>query len=178
MYVTASTAIWAWRKNMCKMPKGEQWSWTHWFSASSACIVGKNPKTPKMSPLADDAIKQGGIGRLGSLVYICDLHTVPGMGWWSSKLLSCTINICMPSFFPLEMSWAATTAWVTVLPTAKKEKNQIISFYTPCTLCSCNKSNLNRGCHHLGTFVLYDMCQGYTLKMQCTKQFCGLALMQ
>ena len=28
-------------------------------------------KTPKLSPMADDAITRGGIGGLGSLVYIC-----------------------------------------------------------------------------------------------------------
>ena len=36
-----------------------------------ACVVNKNPKTPKLSPMAGDAITRGGIGGLGSLVYIC-----------------------------------------------------------------------------------------------------------
>ena len=36
------------------------------------CVVGKNPKTPILSPMADDdAITLSGIGGLGSLVYIC-----------------------------------------------------------------------------------------------------------
>ena len=34
------------------------------------CVIGKNLKTPKLSPMADDAITRGGIGGLGSLVYI------------------------------------------------------------------------------------------------------------
>ena len=34
------------------------------------CVVGKNPKTPNLSPMADDTITQGGIGGLGSHVYI------------------------------------------------------------------------------------------------------------
>ena len=33
-------------------------------------VVGKNLKTPKLSPMADDAITWGGIGSLVSLVYI------------------------------------------------------------------------------------------------------------
>ena len=39
-----------------------------------ACVVSKNPKTPKLSPMADDAITQGGIEGLGSLVYICGFN--------------------------------------------------------------------------------------------------------
>ena len=34
------------------------------------CVVGKNPKTPKLSPMADLAITQVCIGSLGSLLYI------------------------------------------------------------------------------------------------------------
>ena len=41
------------------------------FAFVFVCVVGKNPKTPKLSPIADDAITRGGIGGLGSLVYIC-----------------------------------------------------------------------------------------------------------
>ena len=37
-----------------------------------ACVVGKNLKTPKLNPMADDSITRGGIGSLVSLVYICD----------------------------------------------------------------------------------------------------------
>ena len=31
-----------------------------------ACVVGKNPKTPNLSPMADDPITRGSIGGLGS----------------------------------------------------------------------------------------------------------------
>ena len=37
-----------------------------------ACVVGKNPKTPKLRLIADDAITRGGLGSLVSLVYICE----------------------------------------------------------------------------------------------------------
>ena len=40
-----------------------------------ACVVDKNPKTPKLSPIADNAITRGGLGSLVSLVYICDCYT-------------------------------------------------------------------------------------------------------
>ena len=33
-------------------------------------VVGKNPKTPNLIPMADDATTRGGIGGLGSPVYI------------------------------------------------------------------------------------------------------------
>ena len=42
----------------------------HVAGAFVLCVVGKNPKTPNLSPMADDAITWGGIGGLGSLVYI------------------------------------------------------------------------------------------------------------
>ena len=45
------------------------------FAFAFACVVGKNPKTPKLSPMADYAITRGGIGSLVSLVYICDVCT-------------------------------------------------------------------------------------------------------
>ena len=37
-----------------------------WFAFVFACVVGKNPKTPNLSPMADDAIMRSGI----SLVYL------------------------------------------------------------------------------------------------------------
>ena len=54
------------------------------FAFISACVVGKNPKTPKLSPMADDTMTRGGIGGLGSLVYICVLIS----GVSENKLLS------------------------------------------------------------------------------------------
>ena len=45
------------------------------FSFIFTCAVGKNPKTPKLSPMAVNAITRGGIGGLGSLVYICGIPT-------------------------------------------------------------------------------------------------------
>ena len=42
------------------------------FAVAFTCVVSKNPKTPKFSPMADNAITLGGIGSLVSLLYICD----------------------------------------------------------------------------------------------------------
>ena len=44
------------------------------FAFIFGCVVGKNPKTPKLIPIADDANTWGGIGGLVSLVYICELY--------------------------------------------------------------------------------------------------------
>ena len=41
------------------------------FASVFAWVVGKNPKTPKLSHMADNAFTRGGIGGLRSLVYIC-----------------------------------------------------------------------------------------------------------
>ena len=41
------------------------------FAFTFACVVGKNPKTPKLNPMADDAITRVGIGSLVSPSYIC-----------------------------------------------------------------------------------------------------------
>ena len=40
------------------------------FAFVFACVVGKNPKTPDLKPMADDAITLGGIRGLGSPLYI------------------------------------------------------------------------------------------------------------
>ena len=40
-----------------------------------ACVVGKNLKTPNLSPMAYDAITLDGTGGLGSLVYIYGVYT-------------------------------------------------------------------------------------------------------
>ena len=46
------------------------------FAFVSTCVVGKNPNTPNLSSMADDAITRSGIGVPGSPVYICGLYTV------------------------------------------------------------------------------------------------------
>ena len=40
------------------------------FAFVFACLVGKNPNTLKLSPMADDTMTWGSTGGLGSLVYI------------------------------------------------------------------------------------------------------------
>ena len=35
------------------------------------CVVSKNPQTPNLSPMADEAITRGGTGSLISPLYIC-----------------------------------------------------------------------------------------------------------
>ena len=47
--------------------------------ACFACMVGKNPKTLKLSPMANDAITRGGIGNLVSLVYLCSHRKYGGL---------------------------------------------------------------------------------------------------
>ena len=41
------------------------------FAFVFACVVGKTPKTPNLSPMADNAITRGGIRGLGSPLDIC-----------------------------------------------------------------------------------------------------------
>ena len=45
------------------------------FMSVFECMVGKNLKTPKLSSMVDNAITRGGIGGLGSLMYICGART-------------------------------------------------------------------------------------------------------
>ena len=63
--------IWAWRKKMLHCARR---SWTHLFCIHFAYVIGKDPKTHKLSPAADNAITRGGIGGLGSVTY--SLHTM------------------------------------------------------------------------------------------------------
>ena len=49
------------------------------FAFVFACVVGKNLKTPNLSPMADDAATWGGIGGLGSPVYICGFEYTIGL---------------------------------------------------------------------------------------------------
>ena len=57
--------------NTRKTPHGAQRSWTHLYCICFARMVGKNPKTPNLSPMADDAITRGDKGGLGSSACIC-----------------------------------------------------------------------------------------------------------
>ena len=62
------------------------------FAFAFACVVGKNLKTPKLSPMADNAITQGGIiGNLVSLVYmyICGLFILWKYVFQVQLLLTC-----------------------------------------------------------------------------------------
>ena len=56
------------------------------FACIFACVVGKNLKTSKLSPMADDATTQGGIGGLS-----CDL-------WCISVLESLAISLGLIRF--------------------------------------------------------------------------------
>ena len=66
----ASNAVWAWRYTCVETCR----SWTHWFCLCFSCVVGKNPNTPNLSPMADDVITRSGIRVLGSPLYVCDFH--------------------------------------------------------------------------------------------------------
>ena len=64
-----------------------------------ACVVGKNQKTPKLSPMADDAITRGGIGGLGSLVYICGSEFIAVRRSTSSVDASLSHQLCLLRIF-------------------------------------------------------------------------------
>ena len=51
------------KTDMRKTPRGAQnksYRERICFAFSLECVVGKNPKTPKLSPMADDTVTQGG----------------------------------------------------------------------------------------------------------------------
>ena len=56
------------------------------FAFVFACVVGKN-QSPQIEPhaMAGDAITCGGIGGLGSLVYICGLVTMSMIDFYTSN---------------------------------------------------------------------------------------------
>ena len=66
----ACTAIWTWIQTCVKRCAVREYHERICFAFALVCEVGK---TPKLSPMAEDAITQGGIGSLVSLVYICGL---------------------------------------------------------------------------------------------------------
>ena len=45
--------------NLRKIPHGARRSWAYFFAFVFACVVGKNPKIPNLSPMADNATTQG-----------------------------------------------------------------------------------------------------------------------
>ena len=58
-----------------KKPHSMWRSWTH-LVCICFCVCGwQKPEDPKLSPMADDAITQGGIWGLGSPLYICGNNT-------------------------------------------------------------------------------------------------------
>ena len=69
--------------NTCKTPHRTRRSWTCLFLR----IWLAKPKTPNLSPMADDTITQGGIRGLGSPLYICDADRTIGF------LKICTLNV-------------------------------------------------------------------------------------
>ena len=66
----ACTAVQACRQSRVKSRAVNEDPQCICFVFAFACVVGKNPKTPKLNPMADNAITRGGIGSLVSLVYL------------------------------------------------------------------------------------------------------------
>ena len=60
-YVTCIYCSLSVRINTCKRTHDTQRSWTYLYCVCFACVGGKNPKTPNLSPMADDTISQGDI---------------------------------------------------------------------------------------------------------------------
>ena len=79
-----------------------------------AFMAGKHLKTPKLSPVADNAITWGGIRGLGSLMYICDAYTGPTVRYHKGK-------INFPNIFQL----LGTHTWTLV---------KVCSYYTAIAL--------------------------------------------
>ena len=66
----AGTAVRAIRQRLVKRHMAREDHECICFCIILVRVVGKNSKTPKFSPVADDAITCGCIGGLGSLVHI------------------------------------------------------------------------------------------------------------
>ena len=69
---SASTAILVWRYTRVKHHMARKYP----ECICIAFVFGKNPKTPNLSPMADEAITQGDIGCLGALVYVSSSDTL------------------------------------------------------------------------------------------------------
>ena len=65
----ACTAGWACKQSHTKCRAVHEDHERICFAFAFACVVVKNPKTPKLHPMADDAITRGGIGSLVSPIY-------------------------------------------------------------------------------------------------------------
>ena len=85
-YVTCIYCGLSMKKNMCKMLHG---AWRFWIYLFCMCGWQRDPSTSNLSPMADNAITQGGIQCLGSPLYICAL----------ARLFTCTVSssICTAS---------------------------------------------------------------------------------
>ena len=69
-YVTASAAVWPWRQIASLSMAPELDRERIGFAFLFVCMVGKKRKTPKLSPMADDAITRGGRRSGISRVYL------------------------------------------------------------------------------------------------------------
>ena len=67
----AYSAGWVWKQSHAKSCATREDREHICFALAFACVVGKNPKNPKLRTMADDAIARGDIGSLVSPFYIC-----------------------------------------------------------------------------------------------------------
>ena len=119
----ACTAVWAWRQSHVKSPAAHEDHECICFAFAYACVVGKNLKTPKLSPMTDDAITRGGIWSLVSLVYICAFNPLyislgSTLLYNMPPLFFCTISLHMWSsrHSPINISqstafWGRNQLW-------------------------------------------------------------------
>ena len=63
------------------------------FVFVSMRVVGQNVNTPNSSPMADNAITQGGIRGLGSPLYICGHNITLRQGWYSKFYLTSVMDV-------------------------------------------------------------------------------------
>ena len=71
----ARTAGWAWKQSHAKSRAVREDRERICFASAFACVVSKNPKTPKLSLTGDAAITRGAIGSLVSPLYIFGMNT-------------------------------------------------------------------------------------------------------
>ena len=139
----ACTAYWGWKQSHAKSRTAHEDRERIYFVFAFACVVGKNPNTPKLSPIADDAITRGSIRSLVSPLYICDTLIE-----WSCLYL---LNIVFYIYSKASFKYCFFTFTVKLC--------EVTPQVCPCVHI-CDK-NL---CAKLKTKLLYNKAQFYQLK--------------
>ena len=143
------------------MPHSTGKSSTHFVLHLFLCVwSGKNPKTPNMSPMADDAITQGGIQGLVSPVYNCGWvghpHTQLKFSdcYWRENLSTRNNPYCQ------QTKTSQLTTWVKSIGT--QQDYYSLQYRTPLhSYCSCTYTEVT-------ALLLWSIC---TVTMQCLHNY-------